>query len=107
MFSEKENFAVDYHTGSLASTAGITTPLSLKTRKANTYLLASYITVRENCEEVCSNDLLNGLPDDEKEFYRKNSQIGQNNIKEVLNSTSKALDGCIRRCFGNIIYNLL
>jgi len=99
MFSEKENTAVDYHPGSLISVAGNTSPISLKSRQANTLLLASYMTVRSNCEELCSNDLLNELPDDEKDLYRRNSRIGQNNIKEIINYTSKSMDSCIRRCF--------
>ena len=103
MFSEKESSPVDYHYGTTNGYAGLHPPLSLKDRKANTLMLASYMTVRSNCEELCSNDVLNGLPEDEKSFYRSNSHFGQSTKKEIINSTSKALDGCIRRCFGKFI----
>lgn len=100
MFSEPETIAIDYHPGPDKTHFRKIDVINPNTRKAHNLLLVSYMTVRSNCEDSCATDLLSNLPEDEVDFYRKNSKIGQMDLKEIINPTSRGLDSCIRLCFG-------
>jgi len=99
MFSDENGISVDYHPGTSFTLTGRPHSLSIESRQANTLLLASFMTVRNNSEEACSNALLKDLSEEDQAMYRENSKIGQNNIKLISNDTSRSFDACIRRSF--------
>lgn len=100
MFSEPDDSPVYYHPGSphaIADRAGV---LSLKDREAHDILLSSFMVVRKNCDDTCSQKILEGLSDEKQLEYRENSKIGQSTLKTIKDDLSTGLDSCIRRCFG-------
>ena len=100
MFSQKDNTTVNYHHGPITQYSSFYLPLTKKQRTANDILISAFTVVRSNCEEACSQKLLQDLSDEAKQEYRKNSRISQISLKSMNDETQKGLDGCIRRCFG-------
>lgn len=100
MFSEPDATPVSYHPGTTYRVNSNTPVLNLKTRDTHDLLLASFMVVRQNCEEACSQKILEGLSDERQQEYRESSKISQNSIKTIKDDMSNNLDSCIRRCFG-------
>ena len=100
MFSEKDETIVDYNQGSVFFQIGIVNPIYENKTITQDVLMSSYMIVRNNCEEACSQKLLSDLSDTDKSEYRSNTRISQNYLKTLDNPLMKDMDSCIRRCFG-------
>lgn len=104
MFSEEIERTVNWAAGSQYFKLPHEIPMYLKERNSHNILLASYMTVRTNCEEACSTKLLTDIPEEFQAEYRQGSRIAQYNLKTVNDDLSKSLDSCVRRCFGISIH---
>jgi hypothetical protein len=105
MFSEPDETIVDYSIRSIWRRAGHQFPTYLKHQYARDILMSSFMVVRNNCEEACSQKLLADLSDDKRDEYKKNSRISQNKLKTLDDPLMRNLDSCIRRCFGKPFVN--
>jgi predicted AlkP superfamily phosphohydrolase/phosphomutase len=102
MFSEKDETIVDYNPVSVFFKTGIINPVHADRSLAQDILVSSFMVVRNNCEEACSQKLLSEVSDSQKQEYRNNSKISQNYLKTVDDDLMRSFDSCIRRCFSNI-----
>jgi hypothetical protein len=99
MFFELDETIVDYSPKSEFNITGIYHPVNTTKTLAQDILMSSFMIVRNNCEEACSQKLLSELSDNQKEEYRNNSKITQHHLKTIDDSTSRGFESCIRRCF--------
>jgi hypothetical protein len=100
MFSEPDETIVDYSMRSEWQRIGHQFPTFLRHQYARDILMSTFMVVRNNCEEACSQKLLSDLNDEKREEYRLNSKISQNSLKSLDDPLMRSLDSCIRRCFG-------
>ncbi len=103
MFSERDETIVDYCKESEYHKNGIVNPVNANKTHVQDILMSSFMIVRNNCEEACSQKLLSEVSDNLKQEYRNNSRLGQQHIQTLDDSLMKSFDSCIRRCFS--IYN--
>jgi len=102
MFSTQDVTPIDYFKGNFWNVEDVVHAKPLRERKANNLLMASFITIRRNCEEACSQKMLNDVSEDIKDDCKKNSRISQITLKSNNDELQKGFDACIRRCFGNL-----
>jgi predicted AlkP superfamily phosphohydrolase/phosphomutase len=104
MFSERDETIVDYAPVSGLPKTGFFIPVSASKTQVQDILTSSFIVVRNNCEEACSQKLLSEVSESQKQEYRNNSKLGQNHLKTIVNDDlMKSFDSCIRRCFSIFI----
>jgi hypothetical protein len=105
MFSEPDETIVDYTKRSQWKRTSHQFPTSLRSQYARDILMSSFMVIRNNCEEACSQRVLADLSEEKKDEYRKNSKIGQQALRTILNDdpVMQSLDSCIRRCFGKFL----
>ena len=99
MFSERDETIVDYSPASDYHKNGIVNPVNANKSFVQDILMSSFMVVRNNCEEACSQKLLSEVSDSQKQEYRNNSRLGQHHIQTVDDSLMRSFDSCIRRCF--------
>ncbi len=101
MFSENDETIVDYNPVSAFFKTGIYNPVHANNSLAQDVLTSSFMVVRNNCEESCSQKLLSEVSDNQKQEYRNNSKLSQNYLKTIDDDLMRSFDSCIRRCFSN------
>jgi hypothetical protein len=97
MFSEQNDEIIDYHIGSKILYPANRTPIDLKARENNTFLMCSYMEVYQNCETACDSAMLKDHPD--RKAILKSSHYGQAFLKKTLTLDTFKFDSCIKKCF--------